>query len=107
MRQGSAPGGSSKPPPSPGEPEFGSAPVVKNPSASAGNTRHKGSIPGSGRSYGGGHGNPLQDSACRVPWTEEPGGLQSMESQRVGHDLATEQQQRKNSKLKVGVTEII
>ena len=24
--------------------------------------------------------------ACRVPWTEEPGRLQSMSSQRVGHD---------------------
>ena len=24
--------------------------------------------------------------AWRVPWTEEPGGLQSMRSQRVGHD---------------------
>ena len=24
--------------------------------------------------------------AWRVPWTEEPGGLQSMESKRVGHD---------------------
>ena len=24
--------------------------------------------------------------AGRIPWTEEPGGLQSMESQRVGHD---------------------
>ena len=24
--------------------------------------------------------------ACRMPWTEEPGGLQSMGSQRVGHD---------------------
>ena len=23
---------------------------------------------------------------CRIPWTEEPGGLQSMGSQRVGHD---------------------
>ena len=30
--------------------------------------------------------------AWRIPGTEEPGGLQSMESQRVGHDLATEQQ---------------
>ena len=27
----------------------------------------------------------------RIPWTEEPGGLQSMGSQRVGHDLVTEQ----------------
>ena len=24
--------------------------------------------------------------ACRIPWTEEPGGLQVMGSQRVGHD---------------------
>ena len=24
--------------------------------------------------------------ACKISWTEEPGGLQSMESQRVGHD---------------------
>ena len=24
--------------------------------------------------------------AWRIPWTEEPGGLQSMESQRVGHN---------------------
>ena len=23
--------------------------------------------------------------ACRIPWTAEPGGLQSMESQRIGH----------------------
>ena len=29
-----------------------------------------------------------------VPWTEEPGGLQSMGLQRAGHDLATEQQQQ-------------
>ena len=27
--------------------------------------------------------------AWRISWTEEPGGLQSMGSQRVGHDLAT------------------
>ena len=26
----------------------------------------------------------------KIPWTEEPGKLQSMGSQRVGHDLATE-----------------
>ena len=30
--------------------------------------------------------------AWRIPWTEELGGLQSMGSQRVGHDLATKQQ---------------
>ena len=28
-----------------------------------------------------------------IPWTEKPGGLQAMRSQRVGHNLATEQQQ--------------
>ena len=28
--------------------------------------------------------------AWEIPWTEKPGGLQSMGSQRVGHDLATE-----------------
>ena len=27
--------------------------------------------------------------AWKIPWTEEPGSLQSMESQRAGHDLAT------------------
>ena len=29
--------------------------------------------------------------AWRIPWTEEPGGLQFMGSQRVGHNLATKQ----------------
>ena len=45
-----------------------------------------GSIPGSGRSPGGGHGNSLQYSCLKNPMTEKPGGLQSIESQRVGHD---------------------
>ena len=40
-----------------------------------------GSIPGLGRSPGEGHGNPLQYACWRVPWTEEPGGLQSIGSQ--------------------------
>ena len=31
--------------------------------------------------------------AWKIPWTEEPGGLQSIGSQRIGHDLATKQQQ--------------
>ena len=31
--------------------------------------------------------------AWEIPWTEKPGGLQSMRSQRVRHDLATKQQQ--------------
>ena len=32
--------------------------------------------------------------AWRIPWTEEPGGLQSMELQRVGHDWANTQTHR-------------
>ena len=30
--------------------------------------------------------------AWKIPWTEEPGGLQSRGSQRVRHDLVTKQQ---------------
>ena len=32
--------------------------------------------------------------AWRIPWIEEPGGLQSTGLQRVGHNLMTEQQQK-------------
>ena len=60
--------------------------TVKSPPASAGDTRDSGSTPGLGRSPGGGHGNPLQYSCLENPWTEEPGGLHSMQSRRVGHD---------------------
>ena len=35
---------------------------------------------------GGGNGNPLQCSYLENPGTEEPGGLLSMGSHRVGHD---------------------
>ena len=42
-------------------------------------------IPGSGRSSGG-NGYPLQDSCLEIPWTEEPGRLQSVGSQRVEHN---------------------
>ena len=53
---------------------------------SACNVGDLGSIPGLGRSPGGGHGNPLQYSCLKnPPWTEEPGGLQSMGLQRVKH----------------------
>ena len=41
--------------------------IVKNPPASAGDTRDKGSIPGSERSPGEGHGNPLQYSCLENP----------------------------------------
>ena len=38
---------------------------------------------------GEGHGNHCSILAWRIPWTEEPGRLQSMGSQRVGHKLST------------------
>ena len=36
--------------------------------------------------------------AWEIPWTEEPGGLQSMGSQRVRHDSATEQRKEERWK---------
>ena len=35
--------------------------------------------------------------AWDIPWTEEPGGMQSMGLQRVGCDLATKQEQQQMS----------
>ena len=43
------------------------APVIKNLPTSAGDVRDVGLIPGSGRSPGGGHGNPLQYSCLANP----------------------------------------
>ena len=61
--------------------------MVKNLPASTGNVKEARSIPGSGRFPGGEymatHSSVL---AWRIPWTEESGGLQSMESQRARHD---------------------
>ena len=60
---------------------------VKNLPAKAGDVRDVGSIPGWGRSPGGGHGNPLEwILAWRIPWTEEPDGLQSIGLHRGRHD---------------------
>ena len=53
---------------------------------SAYNAGDLGLILWSGRSPGEGNDDPPSFLAWRIPWTEEPGGLQSMESQRVGHD---------------------
>ena len=60
--------------------------VVKNSPANTGDIRDVGLIPGVGRFPGGEHGNPLRILAWRIPWTEEPGELQSIESQRIRHD---------------------
>ena len=50
--------------------------VAQRLKASAWNAGDPGSIPGSGRSPGAGHGNPLQYSCLENPCTEEPGELQ-------------------------------
>ena len=55
--------------------------MVKNLPTKAGDLRDAGSIPGLGRSPGRGRGNPLSILAWRIPWTEEPGELQSIGSQ--------------------------
>ena len=64
--------------------------MVKNPPDNAG---EMGLIPAQGGSPGEGNGNTSSILAWEIPWTEESGGLQSVESQRVRHDLAAKQQQ--------------
>ena len=58
--------------------------MVKNLLPEQVDARDKGLIPELGRFPGGGHGNPVL--AWRIAWTEEPGGLQSMGSKRVGYN---------------------
>jgi len=58
--------------------------IVKNPPANAGDIRDTGSIaPPPGVQAMATHSSIL---AWRIPWTEAPGGLQSMELQRIGLD---------------------
>ena len=60
--------------------------MVKNLPANVRDVRDTGFIPGLGKSPGEGNGNPLQYLAWKIPWMEEPCRLQSMGSQRVGHN---------------------
>ena len=65
------------------------AQVVRNPPANAGEAGDAGSL---------GREDPLEEEmtthssilAWRIPWREEPGSLQSMGLQRVGHNWVTE-----------------
>ena len=57
--------------------------MVNNPPANAGDSGNKGSTPGLGRSLE--MATHFSMLAWKIPWTEEPGGLQSMGSQRVKH----------------------
>jgi len=60
--------------------------VVKNPPVNAGDVRDMGLIPGLGRSLDQEMATHSSILAWRIPWTEEPGRLQSTGSQRVRHD---------------------
>ena len=59
---------------------------VKSLPDSVGDVRDMGSIAGSGRSPGGGHGNPLQYSCLENPMDKGACGPQSIGSQRVKQD---------------------
>ena len=65
---------------------FPSGSVSKESACSA---RDPASIPESGKSPGEGNATHSSILAWETSWTEEPGGLQSMELQRVGRDLGT------------------
>ena len=61
--------------------------MVKNPPANVGDV---GLIPRSGRFPEEEMATHFSILALEIPWTEEPGRLQFMGSQRVRHDLVTE-----------------
>ena len=63
--------------------------MLKKPSVNAGDSV---SIPWLGRSLGEGNATYNNIFAWEIPWTEEPGRLQSMGMQRVRCDLGTKQQ---------------
>ena len=60
--------------------------MVKNPPANAGDIRDMGSLPGWEDSLEEGIATRSSIHAWRIPATEEPGGLLSIGSQRIGHD---------------------
>ena len=61
--------------------------MVKNPPANAGDLKNASSIPGSRRSPGGGHGNPLQCSCLKNPMD---GGAWGATVHRVSESDMTE-----------------
>ena len=60
--------------------------MVKNPPANAGDAGDMGFVPGSGRSLGGGNGNPLQYSCLDNPVDRGTRQAVAMWSQRVRHE---------------------
>ena len=79
--------------------------VVKNSPANAGDTRDAGSIPGSGRSLGGGHGNPLQYSCLENPMDRGASwatvcGVSKSRAQLKQHSMQAHMLPRQSSKCK-------
>ena len=66
----------------------------KESACNAGDTGGTGSTPGLEAALEKGMATQASILAWRIPWTEEPGGLESMGSQRVRCDLLTLQQQQ-------------
>ena len=64
--------------------------MVKNPPASVGDIRDVGPSPGQEDRLEEGTTTHFNILAWRIPWTEEPGGLQSIGSQRVNMTEVTE-----------------
>ena len=62
---------------------------MKNPLAISRDVRDKGSVPGLGRSPGGGHGNPLQYSCLENPMDRGAWQVIVYGVARVRHDCAT------------------
>ena len=84
---GSAPGALQSIVPSCSQPQASQvALVVKNPPPNAGDPGDTDLIPGSDDPLEEGMATHSSILTWRIPWTEEPGGLQSMGSQRVGHN---------------------
>ena len=77
--------------------------VGKNHLANAGDVRDVGLIPGWGRSPGEGHATYSSILAWRIPWTEEPGGLRSIGSQRVRHDWSNFRNKQTNKIILKGI----
>ena len=64
--------------------------MLKNSPASAGQVRDLCCIPGSEDALEEGMATHISILAWKIPWTEEPGGLQSMGLPEVGHDGAND-----------------
>ena len=60
--------------------------MVKDPPANAGDLKDPGSPRGSGRSAGGGRGNPLQYSCLENPMNRGEWRAQAIEWQNIGQD---------------------